>query len=203
MNLIDRAKNILMSPKTEWLVVDTETATPGSLLRSYVIPMALIGAIAAFIGYGFIGLNIFGVKIAGINWGIAQGLTIFVSAIVSYFISTYVIDALAPSFGSEKNINKSAQLVAYASTAAWVAGIFHILPSLAILGILGLYSVYLFYVGLPIMKKTPEDKKIVYMIVSALVIIVVGFVIQMILMKIVYAVMGNPYAGGFDNIYNR
>jgi hypothetical protein len=123
-------------------------------------------------------------------------VTILVSAIVSYFISTYVIDALAPSFGSEKNINKSAQLVAYASTAAWVAGIFHILPSLGILGILGLYSVYLFYVGLPIMKKTPEDKKIVYMIVSALVIIVVGFVIQMILMKIVYAILGNPYAGG-------
>ncbi len=202
MNLIDRAKNILMSPKTEWLVVDTETATPGSLLTSYVVPMALIGAIAAFIGYGFIGLNIFGVKIAGINWGIAQGVTILVSAIVSYFISTYVIDALAPSFGSEKNINKSAQLVAYASTAAWVAGIFQILPSLGILAILGLYSVYLFYVGLPIMKKTPDDKKIVYMIVSALVIIVVGFVINMILLKVVYAILGNPYATGLPNIYN-
>ena len=202
MNLIDRAKNILMSPKTEWLVVDTETATPGSLLTSYVVPMALIGAIAAFIGYGFIGLNIFGVKIAGINWGIAQGVTILVSAIVSYFISTYVIDALAPSFASEKNINKSAQLVAYASTAAWVAGIFQILPSLGILAILGLYSVYLFYVGLPIMKKTPDDKKIVYMIVSALVIIVVGFVINMILLKVVYAILGNPYATGLPNIYN-
>lgn len=196
MNLIDRAKNILMSPKTEWLVIDTESATPGSLLTSYVVPMLLIGTIAAFIGWGFIGVSYFGVKISGINWGIAQAATFFVSGIISYFICTYVIDALAPSFSSEKNINKSAQLVAYASTASWVAGIFQIIPSLGILAILGLYSVYLFWVGLPIMKKTPEDKKVGYIIVSALVIIVCSFLISFILMKIVYSIIGNPYTVG-------
>ena len=200
MNLIDRAKNILMSPKTEWLVIDTESATPTSLLTGYVIPMLLIGAIAAFIGYGFIGINYFGIKISGINWGIAQALTIFVSGIIGFFICSYVIDALAPSFGSEKNIGKSAQLVVYASTAAWVCGIFNILPALAILGILGLYSVYLFWIGLPIMKKTAEDKKAGYVIVAAIVIILVGFVVNFILLKIVYAVMGNPYAVGNINI---
>ncbi len=195
MNLIERAKNILMSPKTEWLVIDTESATPASLLTSYVVPMLLIGAIAAFIGWGFIGVSYFGVKIAGINWGIAQAVTILVSGIVSYFVCTYVIDALAPSFSSEKNINKSAQLVAYASTASWVVGIFQLIPSLGILGILGLYSVYLFWVGLPIMKKTPEDKKVGYIIVSALVIIVCAFLVNFILLKIIYSIIGNPYAG--------
>ena len=193
MNLIDRAKSILTTPKTEWIVIDSETATPQSLLTSYVVPMALIGTVAAFIGYGFVGLNVFGIKVGGINWGIAQGLTYFVSTLVSFFIASYVIDALAPNFGSEKNINKSAKLVAYASTASYVAAVFAILPSLSFLAILGLYSVYLFYVGLPILKRTAADKVIAYMIVSALVIIVVGFVVNFILMKIVYTVLGNPY----------
>ena len=56
----------------------------------------------------------------------------------------------------EKNIGRSAQLVAYSSTAVWVSGIFNIIPSLSILGLL----------GIPVMKKTPDDKRITYMIVS-------------------------------------
>ena len=67
MNIIERVKNILMTPKTEWDVINGETATPMSLLIGYVVPMALIGAVASFIGYGFIGLNVLGIKIGGIN----------------------------------------------------------------------------------------------------------------------------------------
>ena len=203
MNLIERAKNILVTPKTEWLVIDTESATPGSLLTGYVIPMALIGAVAAFIGYGFIGVSYFGIRVAGINWGIAQAVMLFLGSILGYFICTYVIDALAPSFGSDKNINKSAQLVVYANTAAWVAGIFHILPSLAILGILGLYSVYLFWIGVPVMKKTPEDKKVGYVIVSAIVIILVSIVLNFILLKIIYSILGNPYSIGGTSLFGN
>ncbi len=202
MHLIERVKNILVTPKTEWEVINGEAATPMSLLTSYVIPLALIGAIASFIGYGLIGINIFGVKVGGISWGVAKAATVFITAIASYFICSYVVDALAPSFSSEKDINKSAQLVAYASTASSVAAVFSILPMLGILSILGLYSVYLFYVGIPVMKKTPEEKRIVYMIVSALVIIVCAIVINMILLRIVYSILGNPYSIGINSIFN-
>jgi hypothetical protein len=203
MNLIERVKNILMTPKTEWEIIKGESATPMSLLTSYVVPLALIGAVASFIGYGLIGINVFGIKIGGISWGIAQAIVSFVGAIVTYFVSTYVIDALAPSFSSEKDINKSAQLVAYASTAAWVVAIVHVLPALGLLAILGLYSVYLFYVGLPVLKKTPEDKRIVYMIVSALIIIVCAGIIGYILNRVVYSFLGNPYSVGMNNMFGR
>src|SRR5258708_11408822 len=176
MSLIPREKNILLSPASEWNVIDTETATPQSLLGKYVIPMSLIPAVAYFIGYGLIGVDAFFFKLGGIGWGAIMACNSFITSLLGYFISTYVIDALARSFDSPKNIGKSAQLVAYSYTASWVAGIFHILPTLGILAILGLYGIYLFYLGLPVLKKTPEDKRVVYMIVSAIVIIVVSFV---------------------------
>lgn len=194
MALLDRVKNILVTPKTEWQVIDGETATPASLLGKYVIPLALIAAIAAFIGMGVIGTTVLGVHIGSIKFGIAIALSSFIGAIVSFYVSTYVIDALATTFQSEKNINKSAQLVAYASTAAYIAGIFQILPALSILGILGLYSIYLFYLGLPVLKKTPADKVVAYMLVGALVVFVISFVVNMLFSKIVYAIVGNPYA---------
>jgi hypothetical protein len=174
-------------------VILTETETPQSLLTKYVIPMALIPAIALFIGYGLIGIDAVILRISGIRWGVIMAVDSFITSIITYYICTFVIDALAPSFSSEKNIGKSAQLVAYSYTAAWVAGIFNIVPSLSILGILGLYSIYLFYLGIPVMKKTPEDKRISYMIVSAIVIIVVGLVVNTIVSRIMYAFTGNPF----------
>jgi hypothetical protein len=59
MDLIQRAKNICLTPTTEWPVIATEPATPGGLLGGYAAPLAAIGAIAGFIG----GTNEFGVVV--------------------------------------------------------------------------------------------------------------------------------------------
>jgi hypothetical protein len=206
MNLIERVKNILVSPKTEWDVIDGESATPPSLLTSYVIPMALIPAIATFIGMGFIGVSFMGIKVGGIKFGLSMAVQTFVGAIVAFYINTYVVDALAPSFKSEKNINKTAQLVAYSYTAFWVASIFRIIPALGFLAIAGLYGIYLFYVGLPKLKKTPQDQVVPYMLVSALVLIVVYVVVGFILASVMNAVVGNPYdvvgvSKGLENLF--
>ena len=193
MPLLTRVKNILMSPASEWNAISAETETPQSLLGKYVIPLALIPAIALFIGYGLIGIDAGFIRVAGIRWGMIMAVNSFITSILTYYICTYVVDGLAPSFASEKNIGRSAQLVAYSSTAVWVSGIFYIIPSLGILGILGLYGIYLFYLGIPVMKKTPEDKRIIYMVVSAIVVIVVGFVLNMIVSRVMYAFTGNPF----------
>jgi hypothetical protein len=202
MPIIDRVKNILLKPKEEWLVINTETATPQSLLFNYVIPLSLIPAIARFIGYGLIGFDVLTVQVAGINWGIMMAVQSFFGSVVAYYMAAYIIDGLAANFLSEKNVNKSAQLVAYSMTAGWVAGIFLIIPSLSALAIIGLYGVYLFYVGLPLLKKTPDDKIGVYMIVGALAVVVTTIIVNWIFLEIVYAIFGNPYSSAINSWLN-
>ena len=58
MNLVERAKKIILQPKTEWVVIEQESIQPAQLVSSYLIPLALIPAIASFIGYGFIGIEV-------------------------------------------------------------------------------------------------------------------------------------------------
>jgi hypothetical protein len=195
MNLVERAKNIIVSPVKEWNVIAAETPDTGKIITGYVLPLAGAAAIAAFIGYGLIGFNYgFGVRMKGINWGVYHGLTILVSALVSVFVSSFVIDALAPNFGSEKNLGRSVQLVSYSYTPAWVGGLLAILPSLALVGSLaGLYGLYLLYIGMPIMKKTPEDKHVGYFVVSLLVMIVVFMLIGWILGRILLSIFGLSY----------
>jgi hypothetical protein len=195
MSFITRAKNILLSPGSEWLAISTETETPQSLLGKYVIPMSLIPAVAVFIGFGVIGIGFGGFGVSDLKWGLIMAIISFLVSILGYYISTYVADALAPSLGSEKNIGRSAQLVAYSLTAYWVAGILLILPRLTFLSLLlGLYGVYLLYMGVPVLKKVPEDKRVVYTVAVAAVVVIVGYILQMIMTKLFFEIMGGPFS---------
>lgn len=194
MNIIQRAKNILLTPNTEWDVIASETPDTGNIITTYVLPLSLLAAAAAFIGYGFIGFSSFGVHVGGISWGLFYAITIIVNGILSVFITAFVIDALAPSFGSEKNMGRSVQLVAYSFTASWVGGLLAILPAIALIGgLVSLYGLYLLYLGMPKLKKTPPDKHVSYFVVSLLVLVVVYLVIGSVLSRILMGAMGLSY----------
>ncbi len=154
MGLLDRVKSILLSPKTEWEVIAGEEPNPGQIIVGYVLPLALIPAVATVIGMGIVGMGPF----SSITYGIAMGVASFVTSLIAVYLTAFVVDILAPNFGSEKDFGRSLQLVAYSWTPAWVAGILSIIPALAWLGMIaGFYGIYLMYLGLPPIKKTPQD----------------------------------------------
>lgn len=198
MNIVDRAKNMILTPKTEWEVVAAETPDPNGILRSYIVPLTLLGAAAAFVGYGFIGTSAFGVKFSGINWGLYYALNKIILGIASVFITAFVVDALAPSFASEKNFGRSFQLVAYGSTPGLLAGLLAILPALAGIASLAgaIYGIYLWYIGLAPLKKTPEDKKVVFMVIIFLVLIFVYAILGLILNAFLMPAFGLSYGLG-------
>jgi hypothetical protein len=185
VNLVQRAKAILMTPKQEWAAIDSEPLNVAALLTGYVIPLALIGPIARFIGFSVLGFG--GLFRLSIGWGISQAIVSFVLAIVGVFVLAWVINALAPSFGAKQDMSQAIKLSAYSMTAAWVAGIFYLLPALSMLALIGaLYSLYLFYVGLPILMKSPEDKTPTYAIAVIVACIVVFYIIGAITSRMAY-----------------
>ncbi len=143
------------------------------MLTGYVLPLAIIPAVIALIS---------GSRLS-FNYGLIMAIFAFVGAIIGFYVGTYVADALAPSFSSEKNINRSAQLIGYSYTASAIASILTIIPGLIILAALAGfgYMVYLMYLGTSPIKKTPEDKRIGYTIVVILVQIVLYFIVSAIL----------------------
>ena len=183
--MIDRIKNLITTPKREWLVISTEVTTPQKILIQYVLPLALFSALGKVIS-GMVPAGILGMDLI---WGPIIG---FVSIFIAFFISIYVIDALAPGFKSVRNLNRSAQLVAYSNTPVWLAGFFSFIPVIGnLLAIAAwVYSIYLFYHGLGILKKTPENKKIVYMAVAFIVLIATIFIISAIVTLVITSFAG-------------
>jgi hypothetical protein len=188
MNIVERAKNIIMTPKTEWPVINAETPAVNEIMLNYVLPLALIPALAHVIGYGIVSGAIVS---SSLSVGIAMGLVSFLSAVVGVYITAYVVDFLAPNFSSEKNLGRAVQLVAYSYTPGWVAGVLYIFPVIGWLaGLAALYGLYLVYLGMPYVMKTPQDKVVPYLLVTILVVIVVYFVLALILTPIFFGIFG-------------
>ena len=181
MNIVERAKNIMLTPKTEWDVIAADTTPTQGLITGYVLPLAGIAALAGFLSAVVIGTTvpILGTYRTPIVWGVALLIYQLVMSVVLVYVMGFIIDALAPTFGGQKNFNQAIKVAAYAYTAGWVGHVIAIVPFIGwILGfVIGLYGIYLLYLGLPRLMKNPEDKSIGYTVVVVIVAIVVGFVI--------------------------
>ena len=113
--------------------------------------------------------------------GLAGAVFAFVFAIVGVFILAFIINALAPTFGAQKDSNKAFKVAVYSYTPAWIAGALQILPALGILGMIAaLYGLYLLYLGLPALMKVPQEKAIGYTAVVVVCAIVLSIVVTSI-----------------------
>jgi hypothetical protein len=190
MALADRVKNILLTPKTEWPVIDAEPATVADLYRGYIVPLAAIGPIAQAIGFSVFGLPMgpLGTFRVPLGTAITQAVGTYVVTLAAVYLLALAVDALAPTFGGTQNRIQALKVVAYSSTAAWLADIFVLIPALSALALLGLYSLYLLYLGLPVLMKAPADRAVGYIVVVILCVIVayllVGFVTGLFLRPI-------------------
>jgi Yip1 domain len=172
MNLVDRAKNLILQPAAEWDKIAGETHTVQGLYTGWIMILAAIGPVAAFIGHSVIGMGAFGISYrVPVLHGLALMIASYAMSLGMVYVFALVIDALAPSFDGTKDFAQAFKVAAFAPTAAWLASAF------TILSILGLYSLYLLWVGLPKLMKVPDAKAALYTVVVILVGLVIALVI--------------------------
>ena len=198
--LIARAKNILLTPKTEWPVIAGETETVQSLYLNYIVVLAAIPAVFGFIKNSLIGSTWFGVPVhTGIGAGITGMIVYYVLSLLMVFVMALIIDALAGTFGAQKNQVQALKTVAYAYTASWIAGVGVILGMglgalIALAG--GIYSIYLLYLALPNTMKCPPEKAGGYTAVSIICAIVLGWILMLIVASFTGAAMFGAASSG-------
>jgi hypothetical protein len=185
--LIARAKNILLTPKTEWPAAAAEPDTVAGLYQNYIIVLAAIPAVFGFIKGSLIGYGAFGITVrTPIAAGIGAMIVHYVLTLALVFVMALIIDALAASFGGQKNQVQALKTVAYAYTASWVASVALIVPFLGFLVVLAaaIYGIYLLYLGLPYTMKCPQDKAAGYTAVSIIIAIVLSWIVGIVVVGI-------------------
>lgn len=191
--LVARVKGILTTPKTEWPVIAAEPATVADLYKNYVVILAALAPVATFISAAAFGTTIplIGTVRIGMGALLTQLVLTYALGLAMTYIVALIIDALAPSFGGQKNPVQAFKSAAYCYTPVWVIGILNIIPGLGLLtGLLGLaaaiYAIYLLYIGLPHTMKCPPERAGGY----AAVVIIIAFVLGLILGIVIAAVSG-------------
>ena len=192
MDIVTRARSIMLSPMPTWAIIEQESTDWQKLYVPYMVVLAVIPAVAGFIGWSIFGIGGFGVSIripvlAGLGMMISQ----YVMTLVMVFVWGWLVSLLAGTFGGQANVMNGVKLTVYASTPAMVAGVFSAIPGLSVLAMVGgLYSFYLIYLGLPVLMKNPPEKTLPYIAVTA----VVGIVCSVLISVFSSALMPSPMA---------
>jgi len=195
-NLIQRVQNILLTPKTEWPVIAGEPETTAGLYTKYILIVSALGPIAMFLKGTLIGTSVpfVGTFRMGMGAGISMAVLSYVLGLLGIFLFALVINALAPTFGGQKDSVQALKAAAYGATGAWVGGIAQIIPwigwivSLA----MAIYSIYLLYLGLPHTMKAPAERAAGYTAVS----IIAAILLYWIIMAIVGSIAARGMFGG-------
>ena len=188
--LVARVQGILLHPRAEWDIIDTEPATTQGLFTGYACILAAIPPVALIVSH-----------LLFIHWTIVPIVVIavvsYVASLIGVFIVGFIIDALAPSFDGQKNQVQAMKLAVYSYTAAWVAGILNIVPLLGILAIIAaFYGLYTLYVGLPKLMKSPPEKTAGYFVVTLIAAIVVNAIIGWIIVLMTASLVVGAALGG-------
>ena len=114
VDVVARAKAIMLTPRTEWQVIQREPGALTDLFGSYVAILAAIPALARFIGSSLIG---------GYDppfHGMIRTVIAYAATFTVVYVIAGIIDLLARKFDTQKNFPKCAQavdLLSYAGVA--------------------------------------------------------------------------------------
>ena len=167
MNLVERLKGILLTPRTEWPKIAAEPMTVQQIYTTWIMILGAIGPLVAL------------VMTRSIGAALAQYLLLLVvTALVAL-----IVDALAPSFGGRKDFPTSLKLAAFSYTAAFLGGIFGLLGMIG--GLLSLaaavYAWYTFFLGAPVLGKCSPEKALPFTLVVVVAGIALGVLLSVLL----------------------
>ena len=184
--LIGRVMGLALRPKDEWAVIDGEGATVQGLFTGHVMILAAIPAVMGLLASMVMGLDVH--RVLGVSLGLSpafyltQAVLSYIVSLIGVYVFALLIDALAPSFGAEKDRLQAMKVAAYTPTVMWASSVALIVPLVGGLVVLtaAIYTIFFFHWGLSRLMRAPEDKAVGYTAVTIIVGIIASFLISFV-----------------------
>ena len=165
--LVKRVQAIILTPQTEWPVIERESGDTALLFSRYV-DSNVWDALALLTFPNYAEVTRWRRVEATTPAGLAADTISLTTA-----IETYPVDLMRQEASDD-----------HSYTPAWLAGIFYLIPGLSFLAVLGLYGFYLLWLGLPPLMRTPREQALIYaaaVVLCALLLVIVLGVLQVAL----------------------
>ncbi|MBL3555917.1 MULTISPECIES: Yip1 family protein [Marinobacter] len=181
--LLNHAFGLFTHPDSEWAEIRKEHAPPRRLYVAYVLVLAAIAPICAYISTAHFGWTVGSdrvIKLTEIS-ALQMSVLTYLAILVGVFALGYAINWMAKTYGAKEELMPSngIALAAYSCTPLFLAGFALLYPvpwfnALVFLLAAG-YGAWLMYEGLPIVMGIPKDQAVMYvgaLLTVALVILV-------------------------------
>ncbi|OFX24774.1 MAG: hypothetical protein A2033_03855 [Bacteroidetes bacterium GWA2_31_9] len=173
--IINRFRNIIFSPSTEWDIIKSEKHDIQKILTTYLIPIIITIGIADLLG-GLIFQSFY-----SLTFRMLSTIITMIIPFSSILLSSYFISLLSPSFGAKSDLTSSIKLVTYSYSIQLLLSILiNLLPFFSALGILGLYFIFIIWQGVVPLMEVAEEKKVSFVILSVLIIIIISLLISFV-----------------------
>lgn len=182
--VFDQAKAIMTSPDATAREFNQETVAVNTIYRSYLAILIAGSVLAGYLGMALIGVNIppIGHYRVPIISGFFAMIVRFVTLSASPFITAKVLEVLAPNFDAKASFERAFKLTTCTMTPGLVGGLLSLIPLFGIFGVLlSLYGLYLYCKLLPIFVDVPQEKRVVFTVVSLVVVFVTFMVLSFIM----------------------
>lgn len=193
VRLLSHTIGIFTHPDKEWEAIRADRHSYLQLFLSHVPILALIPAVAGYIGVTQFGFELGGhlARLTPASAGLLAAVTYF-SILAGVYLLGEFINWMAKSYGVEGDEPtrhyEGTALAVFVTTPIFLASIVLIYPHLwltvAVIGLAGCYSVYLIYEGIPILMNMSKERAFLYacaVITVALVMMVTVMVGSVIL----------------------
>ena len=185
-SLVTRVINILTKPASEWAVIEGEASSTGKLM-SYAALLSVLPVIFSLLA---ILITPFGTYLFQMPSLLIKLLVLtYLMAFVPPVALGYILDALTPQLGGQKNSLNAMKLAIYSGTAYWVGAVGLILSPWLWLVIGVGYAGYLLWVGTPILMKTAADKTPVFVGAAVGIWVVLYIILNMIAQRVIFSGM--------------
>jgi hypothetical protein len=183
--LLERMKNILFSPRSEWARIAGESSSIGELYVSYALPLLIGVALISFVHLSVLGTTTLfgGTMRLPMTLGLTSALATVLGGAIGLALVSVIINMLASSFGARRELRQAFKVAVYTATPSAVASVFSLLPGLgSLLGLVAMvYGIYVLYLSLVPVMQTPKDRAFGYTVTIIIVTIVLSIVFGVML----------------------
>lgn len=189
MSTLQRIRNILRTPASEWLVIERETMQPLVLITHYLAPLAVATALASIVGSVVVERVPF--PVASVVRTIVTAMLGFVATTVLAFAMALIVNELSPHLGGRHHFDQAFKVVVYSYTPILVAGLAGAIPFVAgLVTFIGtVYALYVFYLGLKQLMRIRAEHTVGFVVLLSVSGVIMNFVLR--------AVMGHFIGPGF------
>ncbi len=187
-NIYLRTRTLIIRPQQAWREIDFEKRSKRDIIYAYLLPMSVIVGLSTMLGTLFF---------SDIEDSISVGY-VFVNGVISFlivflevFLSGWLIAEMTESFDPGVNSNTIFNLVIYSHAPFFVVlTISRLFPQLMFLMVTGVYTFFVFWMGISHLLRIEEERKIVFLFLSGLIMILLFLLLTVIFNSIYGLLLG-------------